>query len=106
MKSDGPIARPYDKRPVDCDANNFVGKRTRARKGHSRFCSHAILQQLQIRDDVLCPEADIDMGYGISVSSHPNNTVKVRWWECQRGQRRGQIAHVRKGVVKVLCSLG
>jgi hypothetical protein len=69
---------------------------------YSRFCSHAILQQLQIGDDFFCPEADIEMGDWITISSHPNNAMEIRWRERKPGKRWWHIADLRKRVIKIL----
>jgi hypothetical protein len=76
MKNGEPIALPCDTRPVGCAYERFREGVVRDTK-YSRFCSHAILQQLQIREDLFSPEADIDMGNRISISSYPNNAMEV-----------------------------
>jgi hypothetical protein len=65
------------------------------------FSSHTILQQLQIRNDLFSPEADIKVGDRITVSRHPNNAMEVRGRECKCRQRRRNITNLRKGVVKI-----
>ena len=77
MKNDGPIALRYDTRPVDYDANSLVEDTVTTDTNHSRFCSHAILQQLQVRKDLFSPEADIEMGDRITVSSYPNDAMEI-----------------------------
>jgi hypothetical protein len=57
---------------------------------------------LQIREDLLSPEADIDMSDGIAISSYPNNAMEVRWREGKSGKRRWHIADLRKCVIKIL----
>jgi len=42
---------------------------------------------LQISDDFFSPEADIEMGDGITISSHPNNAMEVRWRKRKPGKR-------------------
>ena len=76
MKNGGPIALRCGTRPADCGANVIECSLSQT-TNHSRFSSYTILQQLQIRNDLLCPEADVKASDRITVSCHPNDAMEV-----------------------------